>query len=147
MWANVELLSESLKPVKRAIPPKTGPHYKSLIIMILIVDDNAKMRGAIKMVIGKAAGDAMECENGAEAVRLYREHHPEWVLIDIRMDEMDGITATRRIVAENPNARIIIVTNYDDADFRRDAAEAGAFAYVTKDDLSLLNRIILDGKQ
>lgn len=96
------------------------------------------------MVIGKAMGDVMECENGVEAVRLCREHHPEWVTMDIRMKEMDGITATRKIKSENPDARIIIVSNYDDADFRRDAAEAGAFAYVTKDDLSMLNHIIHD---
>jgi two-component system response regulator DegU len=112
------------------------------ITMILIVDDNAKMRGTIKMVIGKAARDAIECDSGADAIKLYGEHHPEWVLMDIRMKEMDGITATRRITTENPDARIIIVTNYDDDDFRKDAAEAGAFAYVTKDDLSMLENIM-----
>jgi CheY-like chemotaxis protein len=112
--------------------------------MILIVDDNAKMRGTIKMVIGKAASNAMECDNGAEAVKICHEHHPEWVLMDIRMKEMDGITATRKIKNENPDTHIIIVSNYNDADFRNDAAEAGAFAYVTKDDLSILNKIIQD---
>jgi CheY-like chemotaxis protein len=115
--------------------------------MILIVDDNAKMRGAIKMVIGKAARNAMECDSGAEAIKLYGEFHPDWVLMDIRMKEMDGITATRKIKTEDPEAHIIIVTNYDDVDFRRDAAEAGAFAYVTKDDLTLLNHILSESKQ
>ncbi len=110
--------------------------------MILIVDDNAGMRKMIRMVIGRATRDIIECANGVEAVRLCRKHHPDWVLMDIRMKEMDGITATRKIITENPDARIIIVTNYDDADFRKEAKEAGAFAYVTKDDLSLLENII-----
>ncbi len=115
--------------------------------MILIVDDNANMRDMIKMVIGKSAVDVIECENGVEAMSLCREHHPEWVTMDIRMKEMDGFTATQKIMSEIPDARIIIVTDYDDADFRRDAQEAGAFAYVTKDDLSMLNQILQDSEK
>jgi two-component system response regulator DegU len=110
--------------------------------MILIVDDNAKMRGTIKLVIGKAARDAIECDSGTEAIKLYGEFHPDWVLMDIRMKGMDGITATRKIMGENPDAHVVIVTNYDDDDFRKDAKEAGAFAYVIKDDLSLLENIL-----
>jgi DNA-binding NarL/FixJ family response regulator len=112
--------------------------------MILIVDDNASMRGTIRMVIGKAAGSVLECSNGAEAIEMCRTHHPEWVTMDIRMRGMDGITSTREIKSAFPDTRIIIVTYYDDADFRKDAKEAGAFGFVPKSDLSLINVIIDD---
>lgn len=110
--------------------------------MILIADDNASMRRTIRSMLADVTDEFVECGDGQAAVDLYSRHHPAWVLMDIRMQPMDGITATRALIAAHPSARIIIVTNYDDPQLRSDARGAGACGYVLKDDLSELLDII-----
>jgi CheY-like chemotaxis protein len=110
--------------------------------MILIVDDNRRMRETLRDLLSGYDPDCRECESGREAVDLYRRHRPAWVVMDVKMGGMDGIAATREIVGEFPGARIIIVTNYDDPLLRQQAGEAGAAGFVLKDDLSVLHRII-----
>ncbi len=62
--------------------------------------------------------------------------------MDIKMQEMDGLAATRQIIANYPQARVVIVTNYDDSDMREAAHDAGACAYVVKDNLLAVRQII-----
>jgi len=81
---------------------------------LLIVEDNESMRRTIKSIIGTLADEIYECSDGSEAVTLYGECRPDWVLMDIRLERMDGIEATSRIMALYPEAKIVIVTNYDD---------------------------------
>ena len=108
----------------------------------LIVEDNDNMRRMIKSLVSEFAGETYECRDGAEALVAYAEHLPDWVLMDIRMSEVDGITATRQLKAAFPDANIIIVTDYNDAELRRSAREAGAREYVTKEELLDLRRIL-----
>jgi CheY-like chemotaxis protein len=102
---------------------------------LLIVDDNSEMRRLIRSIVGRIAGEVYECGDGSEAVEAYRNLLPDFVLMDIRMKNVDGLTATRQIIAEFPSARIVIVTDYDEATFRHDAAEAGARHYALKERL------------
>lgn len=108
----------------------------------LIVEDNDNMRRMIKSLVSEFAGDTYECRDGAEALAAYAEHLPDWVLMDIRMSEVDGISATRQLKAAFPDANIMIVTDYNDAELRRSAREAGACEYVVKEDLLDLRRIL-----
>lgn len=108
---------------------------------LLIVDDSAEMRRVIRSFVRDDC-ECYECDDGAQALSAYARHRPDWVLMDIKMKEMDGLAATRAIKATYPEARIVIVTNYDDADLREAAFEAGACEYVLKDDL-LRIRLIL----
>ncbi|HEY1404784.1 MAG TPA: response regulator transcription factor [Pyrinomonadaceae bacterium] len=108
----------------------------------LIVEDNDNMRRMIKSLVSEFAGETYECCDGVEALATYAEHLPDWVLMDIRMSEVDGISATRRLKAAFPDANIIIVTAYNDAELRRSAREAGACEYVMKEDLLDLRRIL-----
>lgn len=110
--------------------------------MILIADDGSRMRETIKMMLVDADSDFIECADGAEVLALYRKHEPEWVLMDIQMGTMDGIAATREVTSAFPNARVIIVTNYNDSSLRSEAEEAGAVGYVLKDNLSQLLNFI-----
>ncbi len=102
---------------------------------ILIVDDNARMRRAIRSLLADLADEFCECADGAAASAAHAEHRPDLVLMDIAMTEMDGITATRAIIAADPSARIVIVTGYDDKKLRAAAQAAGACGYVLKDNL------------
>ena len=102
---------------------------------LLIVEDNTRMRKFLKLLLGDLATQIEECADGAEALRAYEAHRPDWVLMDIRMKETDGIAATREIKAAHPEARICIVTDYDDPNLREAAKRAGAREYVVKDNL------------
>ena len=109
---------------------------------ILISDDHAEMRQLIKTVIADFAAGMIECENGSQALDIYRENQPDWVIMDIKMPITDGISATRQIKAAFPAARIIIVTDYDDPRLRRAALSAGASDYVIKDELMRLRELL-----
>jgi CheY-like chemotaxis protein len=111
---------------------------------ILIVDDSAKMRQAIRLVINDLAGEISECTDGSEALAAYTYYLPDWVLMDIRMQTTDGLTATRQIKAAFPDARIVVVTISEGKDMRDAARAVGACAYVVKDNLLELRQILLE---
>jgi len=112
---------------------------------ILLVEDNVKMRSFIKKIAKrnfKTIETIYECDNGEDAVELYKKYHPDWVLMDIQLKNMDGLTATKLILNSDPAAKIIIVTQYDDPEYRKMAKGAGAVGYVLKDSLLDLFKII-----
>ena len=109
---------------------------------LLIVEDNARMRRMIKQVVGDLAERVDECEDGADALACYAANLPDWVLMDIQMKNTDGLTATRQIKAVFSDAKIVIVTNFDDTTFRESARAAGAFDYVLKENLLDVRRIL-----
>ena len=109
---------------------------------ILIVDDNASVRRLIASIVGPLANSIEECSNGPEALVMYGSMRPDVVLMDLRMKEMDGIEATRRICHGDPDAKVVILTDYDDRELRRAAATAGSIHYALKDNLPDLVRLI-----
>ena len=102
---------------------------------VLIIDDNPKMRTFIRQVLTETSTEIYECTDGQWALQAYREYRPDWVFMDIKMNLKDGITATREIHEEFPEAKIIIVTEYSDDVFRKEAKVAGAIDYVLKEHL------------
>jgi CheY-like chemotaxis protein len=109
---------------------------------LLIVEDNLKMRRMIKSIVADLAERIDECDDGDEALALYTANHPDWVLMDIHLKRINGIAATREITSVFHEAKIIIVTNYDDPHFRESAREAGAVDYVLKENLLDVRRIL-----
>jgi CheY-like chemotaxis protein len=114
---------------------------------LLIVEDNHDMRRLLRGLLKDIAETIYECTDGSEAVAAYEAHRPDWVLMDIKMKEVDGIAATRRIKARWPAAQIMIVTDYDDATFRQAAHDAGACEYVVKDSLVEVRRLLINSAQ
>ena len=112
---------------------------------LLIADDSAGVRAAIRTVVGAVADRVVECGDGLRAVALYDEMKPDWVFMDVSMPHLDGISATRRIRQAHPTARVVIVTDHGDKEMRQAAVDAGATAFVTKDDIVTLADVLTDG--
>lgn len=104
-------------------------------VTILIVEDDAEMGRLIGAVVASVAGQIHVCGNGLDAVDAYARHSPDWVLMDLDLPGADGIQATRLIRTSYPEARVVMVTNYDDPYLRQAAREAGACDYVSKQNL------------
>jgi two-component system NarL family response regulator len=104
-------------------------------IKILIADDHPVIRTAISSVIGREPNMEVvgEAVNGHSAVKLYRECHPDITLMDINMPIMDGLEAIRTIRAEDPKARVIVLTNFDTDEDVKQGLSAGALGYLLKD--------------
>lgn len=105
-------------------------------VRVLVVDDQDPFRNAARAVVDRMRGfDVIgEAESGEDAVALAAELVPDLVLMDINMGEMDGVEATRRIVAANPAVMVVLLSTYDLADLPAEARTSGAVAYVPKDD-------------
>jgi DNA-binding NarL/FixJ family response regulator len=110
---------------------------------ILIVDDNTRMRGMIRSLLSAPGVECYECGDGVSAIQFYRACRPDWVVMDIKLPGANGIRATQEILREDPRARIAIVTNFEDPEYREAAIKAGARAYVLKEDLSQLRDVLL----
>lgn len=104
-------------------------------IRILSVDDNKLLREGLSAIIDNQ-GDMVlvsQAANGVEAIQRYREHRPDVTLMDLRLPGGSGIDTTIAIRSEFPNARIIVLTTFDDEIEIRRALEAGAAGYLLKD--------------
>jgi DNA-binding NarL/FixJ family response regulator len=105
-------------------------------VRVLVVDDQSMVRAGFRMLL---AGEAdievvAEASNGLEAVDKAARFHPTVVLMDIRMPELDGLEATRRILAADNGARILVLTTFDLDEYVYEALSAGASGFVLKDD-------------
>jgi DNA-binding NarL/FixJ family response regulator len=104
-------------------------------IRVMCVDDHPLVRKGIASILANEADVELVAEagNGQEAVEKFKEFHPDVVLMDLRMPQMDGIEATKAIRRESPEARIVALTSYDgDQDIYR-ALEAGVRGYLLKE--------------
>ena len=104
-------------------------------IRLLLADDQPLMRAGFRMILEEADDIDIvgEARDGAEAVRLAGELNPDVILMDVRMPGVDGIEATRRIVAAGGTARILILTTFDLDEYAFAALRAGASGFVVKD--------------
>jgi DNA-binding NarL/FixJ family response regulator len=105
------------------------------VIRVLLIDDQHLVRMGLRMLCESAADleVAGEAADGREAVRLVEELSPDVILMDLRMPGVDGITATRRIMAARPASRVVVLTTFDDDDHLYPALAAGAFGFLVKD--------------
>lgn len=121
------------------------------MIDVLLVDDQAMVRAGLGMVL-EAEPDisvVAEAADGAAAVRAAKRDRPDVVLMDVRMPEMDGIEATRRITAELADTKVIVLTTFDLDDYVYGALRAGASGFLLKDappdDLIAAIRVVAAG--
>jgi DNA-binding NarL/FixJ family response regulator len=108
-----------------------------MTVRVLLADDQPLIRAGLSMVLEEQPGITVigEAADGAEAVRLTRQLSPDVVLMDVRMPGTDGIEATRRIVAETPGSRVLVLTTYDLDEYAFSALRYGASGFLLKDAL------------
>jgi len=104
-------------------------------IKILLVDDQPLFREGLRTLLSVQADFEVvgEAGNGEDAIRLARSLLPSVVLMDLQMPVLDGVAATRRLRAEQPGCRIIVLTTFDDDEMVFDGLRAGAVGYLLKD--------------
>ena len=104
-------------------------------ISVILVDDQPLLRKGFRMVLEEEPGIVVagEASDGAAALDLVRRHHPDVVVMDVRMPGMDGIEATRAILAAGPRPRILILTTFDLDEYAFGALRLGASGFILKD--------------
>jgi DNA-binding NarL/FixJ family response regulator len=105
-------------------------------IKVLVADDQAMVRAGFRMLLSQEHDIEVvaEARDGREAIDKAARYHPGVVLMDIRMPELDGLQATRRILAADAAARVLILTTFDLDEYVYEALRAGASGFVLKDD-------------
>ena len=118
----------------------------------MLVDDHALVRMGFVALLETQADIRVLAEtgDGAEAIKLYERHHPDVVLLDLRMPGMDGIETLKRLLAKWPNARVVMLTTSDLEDEINRAIECGASGYllkkITRDELIDAVRLVHSGE-
>ncbi len=105
------------------------------MIRVLIVDDQRLMREGLRILLELEPEFEVVAEavDGLEALDAYTKPRPDVVLMDIRMPEMDGVEATRRLLRAHPDAKVLILTTFDDDAYVLEGLRAGALGYLLKD--------------
>src|SRR5215203_1277201 len=105
------------------------------VARILIADDHALVREGLRTMLSGEDGIEViaEANDGQQALNICRELEPELVLMDVRMPEMDGLQATKKIKQEMPKTSVMMVTMHENSDYLFEAVKAGAAGYVLKD--------------
>jgi DNA-binding NarL/FixJ family response regulator len=109
---------------------------------LLIADDSYEIRSVLRSICHNMFDVIIECADGEKAIDLFNSALPDWVLMDIQMGRLDGISATKNIKKNHPGAKVIIVSQFSDAAFIETSKNAGAFAFVPKEDLTKIETII-----
>jgi DNA-binding NarL/FixJ family response regulator len=121
------------------------------MIRVVVVDDQALIRVGVTRILGPEDGFEVvaECEDGDEVVAAVAEHRPDVVLMDVRMRRLDGVSATRALVAVGDAPAVLVLTTFDDDDVLWGALDAGAAGFVLKDataeDLIAATRAVAGG--
>lgn len=107
-----------------------------MTIRTIIVDDQVMVRAGLRMLLDEELDIDVVAEagNGIEAIAQAARYHPDVLLMDIRMPELDGIEATRRILAADDTARVLVLTTFNHDDHVYEALRAGASGFVLKDE-------------
>jgi len=121
-------------------------------VKILLVDDQKIMRDVLRSFLEKQSGMEVvaEADNGLTAIKLTRKFRPDVIIMDIVMPDLNGIDATRRIVEEFPDAKVIALSMHSDSQFVAGMLKAGTLGYLLKDcvleELVLAVRAVLNNK-
>jgi DNA-binding NarL/FixJ family response regulator len=108
-----------------------------MTVRVLIVDDQEPFRSAARLVVGLLDGYTVvgEAATGEEGVKMAAELVADMVLMDVNLPDIDGLEATRRIVAANPAVKVLAMSTYEAGEFEEAALASGAVGFISKSDL------------
>jgi DNA-binding NarL/FixJ family response regulator len=109
---------------------------------LLIAEDQAALRRVIGAIVEGVSGEIRDCLSTAELEHMCGEWRPDFVVIDAEMQSLDTTALLRALQAKSAASKVIVVSGYDSADLRDAALRAGAVAYVVKDDLREIARLL-----
>jgi DNA-binding NarL/FixJ family response regulator len=120
--------------VRRGGPPRPDAR-RAGVIRVLLVDDHALLRAGMARLLELAYDVSVvgSAGSGAEGLEMAAALHPDVVLMDLSMPGMSGVEATRRLLAAQPDAAVVVLTSFADPDLVTDALDAGAIGYLLKD--------------
>jgi two-component system response regulator DegU len=104
----------------------------------MIVDDNPRIRKVIREILSNSFDEFLEHNDGEGASFMYSKFNPDWVVMDIKMEKVDGLKATREILKKFPSAKIVIVSHFSDEETQSQALKAGAKLFLSKENLTEL---------
>lgn len=108
-------------------------------IKVLIVDNDPMVTESLALIVGKSGHNVVGVgNNGQEGIDLYKTNKPDVVLMDIQMENKNGIDAVKEIMAFNSSAKILILTTFKDEDYIADALKSGAKGYILKQNVDSL---------
>ena len=116
--------------------PKRAP------LKLLIVDDHAALRRTVRQLFDAPDIQILEASSGEEAITTFATEHPDWVIMDLRMPGIGGIKATEAIHHSNARARVVVISQFDEPEYRDQARKAGAIEFVNKENMAHLVEII-----
>jgi CheY-like chemotaxis protein len=114
-------------------------------VNLLIVDDHASTRQVIRRFLTIPGVTFRDCASGEEAIACAREFKPNWVTMDIKLPGMNGFDSTRAIKAAHPDARVLIVSAYNEPQFHELARSSGAVGFILKENILAL-RMMVEGE-
>jgi DNA-binding NarL/FixJ family response regulator len=130
------------------VTPEVENEASSGSVTVLVVDDNARYRRQLRRMVRKACPLAViyEADNTRTALQFTERLAPHLALVDVVLGDEDGIRCTRRIKAQSPSSRVILISAYPDREFHRLGLEAGAVAFLDKKDLdtATLRQVVAD---
>lgn len=109
---------------------------------VLLVDDHKAIRDLEKSLFASLFDTFYEASSGEKAITTYNAYKPDWVLMDYKIEGMNGIEAAKKIKENDANAKIIMVTQYADSDLQKAAFNSGATAFMLKENLSKIQNFI-----
>jgi DNA-binding NarL/FixJ family response regulator len=106
-----------------------------MTVRVLLCDDQELVRSGFRMILDQTPGIEVvgEAEDGLQAIEVAKRRSPDVILMDVRMPNLDGVEATRRLIAAGTPARIVILTTFDLDEYVYDAIRAGASGFLLKD--------------
>jgi two-component system response regulator (stage 0 sporulation protein F) len=112
---------------------------------VLIVDDQFGIRILLTEVLQKEGYQTLQAANGPQALALAEEHHPDLVLLDMKIPGMDGIKILKRMKMKDPNIRVMIMTAYGELDMIQEAMDLGAINHFAKPfDIADIRKVVKD---
>lgn len=104
---------------------------------VIIIDDDSLVVDALKTIVESQGHEVLATgSDGARAIDLYKEHHPEVVLMDIRMQPVSGLEATKEILKGDASAKILLITTFQDEEYIAEALSLGCRGYILKSNIS-----------